>query len=186
MRNAVNKGIYFKDKDGAYVQKSDMSASERAVFDEKVKAGAEAYYDVNKVDVYIRLLDRITNTPTDVYVLYSEASQSQLNNSEKFETLKDYGINVSKLYRLTNELTGTYEVVGDDLNIVQPLALRNAFISLNLYLWTYEVSLNILAPQVGVTKFQYAKGSEAGSYDVLSIAQGARYTNVDDANLHQR
>lgn len=178
--DAASKGIYFRDTDGAYVQKSDMSASQRAAYDAKVVAGTAAYYDINKIDVYIRLLDVADGSLTENYVLYSQASQTQINNCQKYDGLKKFGINTPRLYTLTDEVTGTYTAISDDLYAVNPLALRNSFISLNLYLWNYEISLNILAPKVGVTKFQYAKGSEAGDYDIVSIAQGARYVDTDE------
>jgi len=66
------------------------------------------------------------------------------------------------------------------LYVVKKLAARNAFISLQLYLWNYEIGLAINAPVFGVSPFEYVLGSEAEKYGIDSIPEGVRYREVEE------
>lgn len=171
---AQNKGVYYKDADGAYVQKSEMSQVEREAYDKKVVAGTASYYDIKKVEVFVKLQNG------GAYVLYADATQTQINNCEKVEELKnDYLIRVPKLY--FKNASGEYEAVNFTYWLVTPLKSRNEFISINLYLWNHKVSLAINAPKVGVTKFNYVTGEDAmRNHDISNIASGARYVNTNE------
>lgn len=154
--------------------------SSAEAYDKKVVAGTASYYDIKKVEVFVKLQNG------GAYVLYADATQTQINNCEKVEELKnDYLIRVPKLY--FKNASGEYEAVNFTYWLVTPLKSRNEFISINLYLWNHKLSLAINAPSVGVTKFQYITGQEAidDNYRLVEVGEvleegTKRYNRNDD------
>ncbi|MDE7373519.1 MAG: hypothetical protein K2N18_05600, partial [Clostridia bacterium] len=170
---ASKKGTYYKvdGENGAFELIAQMSASEKALYDQLVEEGKKSYYDIKNAEVYIRV--------DGEFVLYSTASKSQVKRAEKNDKAFDkYGIEIPTLFILTDSVpagetsTNTYYVnVGDvtyiytslgaeKLYCVQTLEERHPFINLDLYLWNYKLSLGVNFPRFEIETYEYINVKE--------------------------
>ena len=165
----IDGGMYWIDEDGAYALKTDMTVSERKNYDKEVLAGTKFYYNVSVIDTYVKVGTE--------YVNYVNATTVQMRSVENDETLyTTFGVNFPQLYLMDGTDYITVETFGlDKLYTVDVLAERNPLIGIQLYLWNYEVALNIQMPKLKADEFKYMTGTEAIAQHV-DTPIAARYT----------
>ncbi|MDE6059947.1 MAG: hypothetical protein K2G31_00515, partial [Clostridia bacterium] len=206
----TTKGGYYVTDSGAFELVTELSATEKAAYDKLVEAGKAFYYDVEAASTYIRLLDAVSGNPSNTFVELSSANNEHLRSSEKHSGAKALGINTPQIYTVVTALPeGTPTVVDDetwlidghyyitktvmnnvvtewftdateDLCIVERLATRNAFVTAQLFLWNYEIGLQINAPSFEAVEFDYIYGYQAAANGITSVPDGVRYHDVEE------
>ncbi|MBQ3754668.1 MAG: hypothetical protein II867_00710, partial [Clostridia bacterium] len=120
-------------------------------------------------DVYIRVDAK--------YVLYKNATTSQIRRSDKDPVLDAQGIVFPQLFveNTDHDLVPVSSYGNDKIYCVNVLDKRNPLIGLQLYLWNYEVALNIYMPEFDAREFVYVTAEEAEAKHV-DAPDGAKYT----------
>ncbi|MBO7325950.1 MAG: hypothetical protein J6U74_00360, partial [Clostridia bacterium] len=157
-----------EDVNGNYVRINDIYKAKADLTNAELEACSGEFYSIKAYDAYIKVL----NASGDYYVA--------LNNATKAEKAVAESADGNYVYYLKAE-GDTYTAIAEADMLVANASkyARKPFASVMIYLWDYELGLNIGFPEISVESFDYIPADE-------NTPEGDRYYFNADKGAYVR